>query len=76
MTHPAEAPSPPPTPPAIPWIQALGIVAIVGVAALDSLGPPDFDPPVHLYFIIGAAIIGLGPEEVIRLLTIWKRGPQ
>ncbi len=60
-------------PPAIPWIQALGIVALVAVIAIDAWGPPEFEVRREVYLLCGAAIIGLGPEQFIRLVQAWKK---
>lgn len=71
---PSDAPTPPPDEPpaAVPWIQALGIVAAVAVLAIDAWGPPDFDPPWQVYLLFGAAIISLGPEQAVRLVQAWR----
>ncbi len=60
-------------PPAVPWIQALGIVATVVVVAIDAWGPDDFAPPWQLYLLFAAAIIGLDPETAIRMVTAWRK---
>ncbi len=61
------------TPPAVPWIQALGLVAVVAVIAIDAWGPPEFEVPREVYLLCGAAIIGLGPEQFIRLIAAWRK---
>lgn len=67
---------PPHPPPAVPWIQALALVVLVAVVAVDAFGPPDFSPPREIYALIGAAIIGLGPDSAVELVAAWRRkGP-
>ena len=69
-----ERDKPPEHPPAaVPWIQALGIVATVAVVAIDAWGPPDFDPPWQLYLLFAAAIIGLDPETAVKMVTAWRK---
>lgn len=50
-------------PPAVPWIQALCVVALVVVFAIDTLNP-QVSAPATLYVIIGGIAVGLGPKAI------------
>lgn len=69
----APAKDDPPAPAAIPFIQALGIIATLVLAAIDAFGPPDFSPPRELYALLGAAIVGLGPDQLVQLVKAWRK---
>lgn len=70
--EPGRPDDPRPPPAAVPWIQALGIVAVVVVAAIDAL-VPEFEPPRELYAVLAAAIVGVGPEHLVRIVQAWRR---
>lgn len=62
-------------PPAIPIIQALALLVLVAIVALDYLGGTDFSPPREAYAIVAAAILGLGPESAVRLANSLRGKP-
>lgn len=56
-----------PHPAAVPWLQGLGIVAALITGTLQAF-VPDFDPPKELYYLFGAAIVGLDREYTVRII--------
>lgn len=71
---PAPEPKKDPEPPAtIPWIQALGVVGVLGLATIDAFGPPDFTVPREAYLLMGAAIVSLGPEQLVQIIKAWRK---
>lgn len=54
-------------PAAVPWLQALGVVAALITGCLQAF-VPEFDPPTELYYLFGAAIVGLDREYTVRIL--------
>lgn len=57
-----------PLPAAVPWLQGLGIVAALVTGCLQAF-VPDFEPPKELYYLFGAAIVGLDREYTVRIVN-------
>ena len=60
-------------PPGARWVQALAIVAIVAVVAIDAWGPSEFMSSRELYAVLGAAALGLSARDLIALIDAWRK---
>ncbi len=61
-------PAPQHHPAAVPWLQGLGIIAALITGCLQAF-VPEFDPPKELYYLFGAAIVGLDREYTVRIVN-------
>ena len=59
LNHPPEHPPPK----VVPVIQALGLVLVAGLAALDVFSP-EADVPLPVYGVIVAIVAGIGPDSL------------
>ena len=57
---------------AIPWLQALGLVAMCFALFIDSQ-TADWNPPREFYLLCGLVLVGAGPRELVDMLAIWRK---